>query len=115
MAGRSRLPGSPCLSADEFFGLLAEAFNRPAPTFDEAWRSRYVEGSPEALDFDGWEALVLRQIVDLREMAEQGGLADEWRYFGIKSPRGAHWVNFDPCMFLECAAAGSFRGWEPAM
>jgi hypothetical protein len=34
------------------------------------------------------------------------------RYFGINSPRGSRWYNFDPCTFLECAMAGSFGGWE---
>jgi hypothetical protein len=45
-------------------------------------------------------------------MAEQGMLADEQRYFGIDSPRGQRWYNFDACTFLECATAGSFGGWQ---
>lgn len=45
-------------------------------------------------------------------MAEQGILADEERYFGIDSPRGQRWYNFDPCTFLECAVAGSLGGWQ---
>jgi hypothetical protein len=66
----------------------------------------------EAPGFDRWESFLLRQMVDLREMAEQGMLADEHRYFGIDSPRGQRWYNFDPCTFLECAAAGSSGGWQ---
>jgi hypothetical protein len=62
--------------------------------------------------FDSWESFALRQIVDLREMAEQGMLKDEQRYFGIDSPRGQRWYNFDPCTFLECATAGSSGGWQ---
>jgi hypothetical protein len=65
-----------------------------------------------AAGFDRWEAFVLRQIVDLREMAEQGMLQDEMRYLGTDSPRGQKWYNFDPCTFLECAMAGSFGGWQ---
>ena len=123
------------LSADEFFELLSAAFTLPAPHFDEAWRSQYAEAGTNPLatilaaklgarhrsrgadeagssGFDSWETFVLRQIVDLREMAEQGILADEQRYFGINSPRGHRWYNFNPCAFLECAAAGSSGGWQ---
>jgi hypothetical protein len=45
-------------------------------------------------------------------MHECGTLANDLRYFGIDSPRGSHWYNFDPCTFLECATAGSYGGWE---
>lgn len=101
------------LSADAFFALLAEAFTHPAPPFDEAWRSRYEEDDADADGFEGWEARLLRQVVDLREMGEQGMLDDEQRYFGIDAPRGQRWYNFDPCTFLECATAGSYGGWQP--
>jgi hypothetical protein len=120
---------------DEFFGLLSAAFTLPAPPFDEAWRSRYSDDGTHPLaaclaakmgirqpsreaenagssSFHHWESFVLRQIVDLREMAEQGMLANDERYFGINSPRGQRWYNFDPCTFLECAMAGSFGGWQ---
>jgi hypothetical protein len=103
----------PSLSLDEFFQMLSEAFTRPAPPFDEAWRSRYETDQPKLSGFEGWEARVLRQIVDLREMTEQGMLDDDQRYFGINSPRGHRWYNFDPCTFLECATAGSYGGWRP--
>jgi hypothetical protein len=101
------------LSASAFFELLSSAFTQPAPDFDEQWRQSYDADDCDTPGFRGWESLVLRQIVDLREMAEQGSLSDEYRYFGIKSPRQQHWVNFDPCTFLECATAGSFGGWQP--
>lgn len=123
------------LSADEFFGLLSAAFTLPAPLFDEAWRSHYVDdhtgsmtgclaaklgarqqsrgaGEASSSGFDRWESFVRRQIVDLREMAEQGVLEDEHRYFGVDSPRGQRWYNFDPCTFLECATEGSAGGWR---
>ncbi len=121
------------LSPDEFIGLLSAAFALPAPPFDEAWRSRYAEDDTDPLQaciaakmglrqqshgqeadspgFHNWESFVLRQIVDLREMDEQGLLADEMRCFGIDSPRGQRWYNFDPCTFLECATAGFCGGW----
>jgi hypothetical protein len=103
----------PALSADEFVGLLSDAFTRPAPVFDEGWRDRYDRDHDELPGFDGWEARLVRQVVDLREMRECGMLADKHRYFGIDAPRGGRWYNFDPCTFLECGMAGTFGGWEP--
>jgi hypothetical protein len=103
----------PALSANEFHDVLSEAFVEPAPDFDESWRSRYDGFDWDSRGFAGWEGFIHHQIVDLREMAEQGILADEWRYFGVESPRGSHWVNFDPRGFLECAVQGCFGGWQP--
>ncbi|MEM8534122.1 MAG: hypothetical protein AAGF95_24965, partial [Chloroflexota bacterium] len=54
-----------------------------------------------------------RQIVDLREMAENGVFANQYRYFGVNAPRGSRWYNFDSVGYLECAMAGTFGGWEP--
>ena len=107
----------PALTGDELLGLLARAFTGSAPPFDEGWRATYERDFPAAFrDFLGafgaWEARVLRQIVDLREMDERGQLKDDQCYFGIDSPRGSRWYNFDPAAFLECAAAGTFGGWE---
>lgn len=134
--GAQRYRGRPSLSADEFFDLLAAAFTLPAPPFEEAWRTPLAEDTTnpimaclaaktgarpaqEADDlassgFDHWSAFVLRQIVDLRVMAERGMLAKEDRYYGMYAPSGQRWYNFDPCTFLECAAAGSFGYWETA-
>jgi hypothetical protein len=53
---------------------------------------------------------ILWQIVDLRDMDEAGMLRNEDRYFGIDAPRGNRWYNFDPMTYLECAAAGTYRG-----
>ncbi len=103
----------PRLSLDEFFQMLSDAFTKPAPFFDEAWRSRYDADHANLPGFDGWDARIVRQLVDLHEMAEKGILANEMRYFGINSPRGQRWYNFDPCTFLECATAGCYGGWEP--
>jgi hypothetical protein len=40
-------------------------------------------------------------------MAEAGTLENEYRYFGIDSPTGFRWYNFDPCSYLECGVRGS--------
>jgi hypothetical protein len=112
--GLARAHGTePGLSPDAFLGLLSGAFGHSPPPFDEAWRRRYREDFADLPGFAGWEARILRQQVDLREMGERGLLGDEQRYFGIDSPRGQRWYNFDPCTFLECATAGSYGGWQP--
>ncbi len=46
-------------------------------------------------------------------MKEQGILDHEYRYFGIDSPRGHRWYNFDPQTFLEYAMEGTYGGWQP--
>lgn len=101
------------LSVGSFFEMLSSAFDVPTPAFDESWRSRYAPDNDDLSGFDGWEDAILRQIVDLREMDEVGTLANDMRYFGVDSPRGRRWYNFDPGGFLECATAGSFGGWQP--
>jgi len=63
--------------------------------------------------FNGLEQQIISQIVDLHEMEKVGKLNDEYRYFGIDSPRGARWYNFDIGTYLECAARGLFDGWTP--
>jgi hypothetical protein len=57
--------------------------------------------------------LLDRQIADLREMALNGQLEDERRYFGIDAPSGHRWFNFDVHSFFECAATGSFHTLDP--
>jgi hypothetical protein len=56
--------------------------------------------------------VIIGQIVDLREMDRAGTFANDLRYFGVDSPRGSRWYNFDPLTFLECGAAGTFDGWR---
>jgi len=100
-------------SVECFFGSLVSAFESTAPEFDESWRDRYARDVEKDVGFSAWESTILRQIVDLREMKETGTLEKEMRYFGVSSPRGGYWYNFDPCSFLECATAGSSGGWQP--
>jgi hypothetical protein len=102
----------PSLSASEFLELLTQAFIQPAPPFDKAWITQYQDESTNREGYPRWESRIRRQIVDLYEMKKKGTLQDELRYFGIDSPRGQRWYNFDPRTFLECATVGSFGGWE---
>jgi len=101
------------LTPAQFLDLLSTAFEAPPRQFEDAWRSEYEHLDPDLTGYDGWKATLIRQIVDLREMAEDRSLEHEFRYYGIDSPRGGRWYNFDPATYLECAAAGSLDGWEP--
>ncbi len=94
-----------------FAGWLDAAYVDPAPPFDPAWSARPSPDDGRDHGYARWEAQLLAQIVDLREMAADGTLEDEMRYFGVDAPRGARWYNFDPRGFLECGLAGSFGGW----
>jgi len=103
---------SPTFTAQELFNWLSRAFDEDAPAFDENWRRQYAK-EKDSPDYFGWQQCIQRQIVDLREMDEKGILRNLLRHFDIRSPRGSQWSNFDPCGFLECAAVGTFGGWDP--
>src|ERR1051326_3867176 len=100
------------LPVSKFFKLLSEAFLTAPTPFDESWAQHYADDYSHFDGFRGWEARITRQLVDLHEMDACGTLSNKLRYFGINSPRGERWFNFDPCTFLECAVAGSFGGWR---
>lgn len=62
--------------------------------------------------YDSFRGTLIRQIVDLREMDENGFFKSEHRYLSVCSPRKSNWYNFDPLTYIECAMAGSFNGWD---
>ena len=98
------------MSGDEFAALLDAAFVGPAPRTDlDALREVAADERMPA-----WHRKLAQQIVDLREMAEDGTLEYEYRYFGVNAPSGARWYNFDPHTFIECGLTGSFGGWDPS-
>jgi hypothetical protein len=101
---------APTLTPAEVARLLEGAFDSTASTGST---TEPAEPGPEAAEgYAEWEARLDEQIRDLREMDAAGTLADEHRYFGVDAPSGARWYNFDPCTFIECAAAGTFGGWQ---
>jgi len=92
------------ISPEEFAELLRAAFDTEPSA---------AEPGPEATGgYVAWEKRITQQIRDLDEMRQAGTLDNEYRYFGVDSPRGGRWYNFDPCTYLECAAAGTFGGWQ---
>ena len=92
------------ISPEEFAELLQAAFEPSAHA---------TELGPAATDgYLAWEKRIGEQLRDLDEMRSAGTLDNEYRYFGVDAPRGGRWYNFDPCTYLECAAAGTFGGWQ---
>jgi len=104
-----------------FFKLLEDAYTAPPVPFDETWlacctppdddwlnrklemheplfglNEKAYQYSIDALHF---------QIAELRKMRGKQ-LDNELRYFGVISPTGNRWYNFDPHALLECGAAG---------
>jgi hypothetical protein len=105
---------APALSIEDFLAMLAGAFVAAPLPYDPAWADGYDR---DVTDADGeytkFEATLLRQVVDLREMRQAGILDGEWIGLGVDAPRGGRWFNFDPRQFLECATAGAVGGWKP--
>lgn len=75
--------------------LVTALTARPA-LFDEAWlRSRDPPEAGEGSPREEFDATLLFQIADLRRM-QGGALEDEWGDFGVDSPTGNSWYNFEP-------------------
>jgi hypothetical protein len=100
------------LATDFFLQVMAEALTQTPLPFDEIWASEYPEPQDPAESFDDWFRTAIQQVVDLREMAASGTFANRLRYFGVRSPRGSYWFNFDIGTYLECAMAGTYGGWQ---
>jgi hypothetical protein len=96
----------PGLSLPVFLNLLADSFT---PVETEI-SNKHIDET--ASGFAGWDSTIRRQISDLKEMDANGQLKDEERHFGVDSPSGRRWYNFDPCGYIECATAGSLGGWQ---
>jgi hypothetical protein len=95
---------APGLAPALFASLLERAFDEPLATPGPS-----PAGAP---GFATLAHLLRRQIADLEALGAAGSLRDEQRYFGLDAPSGHRWYNFDPCTFIECAAAGAFGGWR---
>ena len=94
----------PAISLEVFAGLLRSAF--------ECEPSAAEAGAAATEGYVAWDRRITVQIRDLDEMKQAGTLDNEYRYFGVDAPRGGRWYNFDPCTYIECAAAGTFGGWQ---
>lgn len=77
-------------------GLLEPKTNEPLK-FEAADKHGGLAYSAEVIKF---------QLAELSRMRVSGQLADESKFFGIVSPSGHSWYNFDPFSLLECGARG---------
>ncbi|MFK3983864.1 hypothetical protein ACI2K4_26220 [Micromonospora sp. NPDC050397] len=100
--------------------ITAAATVTPPPT-RPGWRTGQFPGKEEPTSYADWEAIVLSQIADLADFADEGPL-DQYAYGGVNAPRPPdrvratywRWYNHDPQSYLECGAAGSLGGWDDA-
>ena len=102
------------------FRLLAEvltnAFAKEPLLFDEQWLvykslpKTMLDQLPVEDTFEELQHMILYQIADLHRMEDEGLLSNPYRYYGIDSPTGFNWYNFDPETFLECASRGLGSG-----
>ncbi len=101
------------ISPDELAELLRAAF-APEPSASSAFgASSASDADPAATaGYLAWEKRIDEQIRDLDEMRRAGTLDDEHRHFGVDAPRGGRWNNLDLGVYLECAVAGTFGGWQ---
>lgn len=101
------------ISLTLFVDLLSQSFAERTTDFDASWTARYNDESDGLNGYPAWESRLIRQVIDLRELAAIGKPSDPWDFTGCNSPRGRRWYNFTPTGYLECAAVGTFGGWEP--
>lgn len=107
------------LDLDTVAAMIAAAAVVDPPPLSPAWRSTPFDHVDEPSSHADWETIVLSQIADLADFADQGPL-DEYAYFGVDAPRpdgcrratGRRWYNVDPKGYLECGLAGSLGGWD---
>jgi hypothetical protein len=100
----------PSIPVETFVRLLDEALTAPAPSFRESWRDLPDEvGQNEPPGPGKWEATMIRQIRDLREMDEAG--TPTGVHGMVAAPRGSPFYNSDPGSFVVAGVAYHFGGW----
>lgn len=103
----------PSIPVDTFLRLLEEALTAPAPPFRDSWRDLPDEvGQNEQPGSGKWEATMIRQIRDMREMDEAGIPTGPGIYLET-APRGSPFYHSDPGSFVAAGIAYHFKGWEP--
>jgi len=104
--------GQPEIMLPLFLNWIENAFATPAPEFDSSWNKVFPDFEKDWDSYEDWHSMILFQIADLRRIKNAGQLSDKFRYFGLQSPSGESWYNFDPFTYLECAIRGVFGGYE---
>ena len=118
-----------------FARILEEGFNTPPIAFEQEWLSRtrppgnpwwtlrrdhvepivqHNDPTQSYSDFQCLEETLLFQIAELCRFSEKkpgdygqySEYARDYKYYGLESPTGHTWYNWDPFTYLECAMAG---------
>lgn len=105
------------LTIERFSVWIEKAFFVIPPVFNSDWLNRKLDNQKEDVNYENatyqdWENVILFQIADLRRIAKISLLDAQAKHFGIESPSGEHWYNFDPLTYLECGVAGSMDGYD---
>jgi hypothetical protein len=100
----------PELRASEFLDVVVGALSAPAIEFEPAWDALSATDGRGGATAVAVESTLVRQVAELRRVAEAGLLSSETREFGLDAPRGGRWSNFAPAMFVECGLRGAFGG-----
>ena len=98
--------------------VVAAAGVEPSP-IRPAWRTMSFDGIAEPVSYADFEAVVLSQIADLADFADEGPF-DEYASLGVDAPRppgvvratDTRWYNVDPAGYLECGVAGWLGDWD---
>ncbi len=110
-----------------FAEIASEAFDTDPGEFDHQWllyekeltwdyhddkyvireykNGNWVITQSDVDDFEILTHTILCQIADLYRMRDRQ-LADPYRWFGVASPTGNDWYNFDVFGYWECATRG---------
>ncbi|MEE6263578.1 hypothetical protein [Plantactinospora sonchi] len=119
--GRS-VAGRVGFDLDEVAAMVVAAATVEPPPIRPQWRSTSFEWlTEEPRRYVDWESIVLCQIADLADFADQGPLPP-YAGLGLDAPRpgghrrciGLRWYNFTPASYLECGLAGTIGGWDLA-
>jgi hypothetical protein len=108
------------LDLDTVAAFFTAASRTSPPGVDPRWRAADLTGRTNTpLTLADWRVIVLSQIADLEDFADQppGPAA----YLGVRAPRPegliratpADWYNFDPATYLECGLTATLGGWDP--
>lgn len=119
-AGRA-LAGRVELDLDQVAAMFTVAATVQPPSLVSSWRRASYALADGGASYHDWEAVLLSQIADLADFAEAGPVPqraslgiDAVRPHGVSRATGYRWYNFEPLSYLECGAAGSLGGDDPA-
>lgn len=96
------------LTFDVVFEILEKAFDSEPIGFKHEWMEYCEPVDIENIE-DTYECFlktIIFQIADLKRMTGCGQLDNEDKYYGVTSPSGHSWYNFDPFIYLECGVRG---------